>query len=237
MKNKVTVVVEDKLILIDGEGYTLEDFTLPEDVQSLVGSEKAEIHALQWEISNNTGKGDIEFRDLDETDDFIPVNKAFREEDYETYVQPFVDMWEAEKERLLALEEEIASTPPTLDEAKTAKLSEIKQAFETVSSSGYTVSSLGYRVDATSTSLTDVQGLIRLINSGHVSVPVMFRDYDNAFHETSLENLATLETEITVHGVTVYAEKWALEAQVTSAETVEAVQTVDAHSMSGYDWE
>ncbi len=130
----------------------------------------------------------------------------------------------------------VAIAAPTLEETQENKITEIKTAFETVTSSGYVVSSLGYRADATSTSLTDVQGLIRLINSGIVETPVMFRDYDNAFHASTLEDLQTLELEITAHGIQVYAEKWALEAQVKAAETVDAVHAIDAHTMSGYDW-
>lgn len=174
-------------------------------------------------------------------DGYIPKWNGIAWEQVENHVgkEGYVNGEEFTVTQYGALPEGFSDTAPepTLEEAKTSKLAEIKQAFETVSASGYTVSSLGYRVDATTTSLTDVQGLMRLVNGGLVEVPVLFRDYDNAFHETSLEDFQTLETEITVHGVTVYAEKWALEAQVESAETVEAVQAVDTTTMSGYDWE
>lgn len=133
MKNRVTVVCDDKFILVDGIGYTLESFILPENVQALVGGEQAEVHALQWLITNNVGAGDIEFKDLDESDSFIPVNLLFNEEEYATYVQPFVDMWQAEHNRL----EELANTPLTLDEAKEQKKTEINARRDTLEQAGF----------------------------------------------------------------------------------------------------
>ena len=54
-----------------------------------------------------------------------------------------------------------------------------------------------------------------------------FRDYDNAYHSLTLDQLNTLRLEAKGRGPLLYARKWELEAAVDAAETVEAVQGVD----------
>ena len=82
MKQHVTVVSSDRLIIIDGNALRF-DFPAPENM-----------HALQW----HDGSGHIEW-----TDD---INHPLTPDDYEADVAPFVDLWEAEKARI---EEEAAA--------------------------------------------------------------------------------------------------------------------------------
>lgn len=76
MKQHVTVVPSDRLIVIDGVALRF-DFPAPENM-----------HALQW----HEGSGHIEW-----TDD---INHPLTPDDYEADVAPFVALWEAEKVRL-----------------------------------------------------------------------------------------------------------------------------------------
>ena len=71
MKQHVTVVSSDRLIIIDGNALRF-DFPAPENM-----------HALQW----HDGSGHIEW-----TDD---INHPLTPDDYEADVAPFVDLWPA----------------------------------------------------------------------------------------------------------------------------------------------
>ena len=199
MKQHVTVIPSDNLVIVDGVPLVF-GFAAP-----------ATMHALQW----HDGAGELEW-----TDD---INHPLTEQDYADDVAPFVTLWEAEKARL----EEEANRPPTLDEAKAAKLSEIKTAFAAAEADGFVESSLGFRADATRRSIGDIEGLIDLVSSGALPTPVTFRDYDNAYHSLTLDQLNTLRLEAKGRGPLLYARKWELEAAVDAAETVEAVQGVD----------
>lgn len=199
MKQHVTVIPSDNLVIVDGVPLVF-GFAAP-----------ATMHALQW----HDGAGELEW-----TDD---INHPLTEQDYADDVAPFVALWEAEKARL----EEEANRPPTLDEAKAAKLSEIKTAFAAAEADGFVESSLGFRADATRRSIGDIEGLIDLVSSGALPAPVTFRDYDNAYHSLTLDQLNTLRLEVKGRGPLLYARKWELEAAVDAAETVEAVQSVD----------
>jgi len=199
MKQHVTVIPSDNLVIVDGVPLVF-GFAAP-----------ATMHALQW----HDGAGELEW-----TDD---INHPLTEQDYADDVAPFVTLWEAEKARL----EEEANRPPTLDEAKAAKLSEIKTAFAAAEADGFVESSLGFRADATRRSIGDIEGLIDLVSSGALPAPVTFRDYDNAYHSLTLDQLNTLRLEAKGRGPLLYARKWELEAAVDAAETVEAVQSVD----------
>ena len=76
MKQHVTVVPSDRLIVVDGVALRF-DFPAPENM-----------HALQW----HEGSGHIEW-----TDD---INHPLTADAYEADVAPFVALWEAEKARL-----------------------------------------------------------------------------------------------------------------------------------------
>lgn len=200
MRQSVTVVPGDGLIAVDGVPLWFA-FEAP-----------ATLHALQW----HGGAGEMEW-----TDDMnLPLTPA----DYAEDVAPFVALWEAEKARL----EAEADRPPTLEEAKAAKLSEVRAAFAAAEADGYVESSLGFRADATRRSIEDIDGLIDLVSSGALPAPVTFRDYDNGYHSLTLDQLNALRLEAKGRGPMLYARKWELEAAVEAAETVEAVQAIDA---------
>lgn len=115
-----------------------------------------------------------------------------------------------------------------LAEAKSTKLSEIKAALIAAEADDYVESSLGFRASSTRRSIEDIDGLIDLVSSGALPVPVKFRDYDNAYHSLTIKQLNTLRLEAKGRRPLLYAREWELEAAVYAAETVEAVQAIDA---------
>ena len=108
MKQHVTVIPSDRLIIVDGASLRFA-FDTP-----------ADLHALQW----HEGRGEMEW-----TDD---INHPLTPADYADDVAPFVALWETEKARLDAE----ANRPPTLEQAKTAKISEIRVAFAVAEAGG-----------------------------------------------------------------------------------------------------
>lgn len=142
MKQHVTVIPSDRLIIVDGASLRFA-FDTP-----------ADLHALQW----HEGRGEMEW-----TDD---INHPLTPADYADDVAPFVALWETEKARLDAE----ANRPPTLEQAKTAKISEIRVAFAVAEAGGYIASSLGFRADATRRSIEDIEGLIDLVVSGVLTI-------------------------------------------------------------------
>lgn len=89
MKNKVTVIPSDNIIIVD-EFPLIFKFHIPEN-----------IHAIQWK----NGSGHVEFTDGNS-------NKILATGDYLTIVSPYVEAWETEKLRL----DEEAKKPPTIDD-------------------------------------------------------------------------------------------------------------------------
>ena len=103
MKNQVTIVPDDKLIIVDGEALIF-DWQIHD----------TNIHAIQWKSE----KGHVEYED--ET-----INQPAN---YETDVAPYVALFEAEKDRL----EEEANRPPTPEELKQRRITEIKRELENI---------------------------------------------------------------------------------------------------------
>lgn len=106
MRDHVTVVPSDQIITVDGSSL-LFSFAAPRNM-----------HAVQWHY----GSGHIEYAGHKEP------NRELAPEDYSAEVAPFVALWEAEKARLdkeARLREEEAGRPPTLEEARAAKLAAI----------------------------------------------------------------------------------------------------------------
>lgn len=76
MKQHVTIVPSDNLVIVDGEALRF-DFKAPEGV-----------HAIQW----HDGSGHVERTGKN--------NAKLEKTDYETQVAPFAELWEEEKARL-----------------------------------------------------------------------------------------------------------------------------------------
>ena len=89
MQNHVTVIPQDKTIIVDGQGLRF-DFAAP-----------AALRALQW----RNGAGHIEYNDGS-------PNRPLSTADYAAEVAPFAAKWQAENDRLV----EEASRPPTPEE-------------------------------------------------------------------------------------------------------------------------
>ena len=89
MKNSVAVAFTDNFIIIDGQHVYFED-----GIE--IVPEHENLNAIYW----NNGSGTVERKNGSTEDD------TFDESKYDEYVAPYVEQWEAEIERLKAVEEE-----------------------------------------------------------------------------------------------------------------------------------
>ncbi len=103
MYTRITVIPSDRAIVVDGQYL------------SLATGAPAGMHALQW----HNGSGHVEYADG-------RANTPLTAADYEDKVAPFARLWELEKARLKAR----SDRPPSLEEARLAKIVEINAGYE-----------------------------------------------------------------------------------------------------------
>ena len=110
------------------------------------------------------------------------------------------------------------------NEAKQNKLSELKKKSLDALENGYIDSSLGFKADANTTAVRDLEGLA-IIGAD----TVMFCDFYNEFHALTKEQVLTLQKEVLLNGQNLYAQKWTIRQQINEAETVEAINAIEIH--------
>lgn len=139
------------------------------------------------------------------------------EENYNTYFKYYVDLWQAEKDRLAAEEVYFPKRQQT-------SLENLNADFETVKERAHLKSSLGFEIDANSTAKENVQGLIEEVGTG----TVQFCDYYNQFHELNKAQLETLKSEINQNGQALYAQKWQYRTAIEACTDNEGLDAVVA---------
>lgn len=111
-----------------------------------------------------------------------------------------------------------------LSETRLQKLNELKQKSIQALDTAYVLSSLGFKVDANTTAVRDLEGLV-IIGAD----TVMFCDFDNEFHPLNKEQVLTLQREVLLNGQNLYAQKWSFRKRINEAETVEAINAIEIH--------
>ena len=126
---------------------------------------------------------------------------------------------------------------PSLEEAKVQKLNELSEKssqFEKIENKDMVVtSSLGFRINADPKAKRNIDTLIE------VGVTT-FRDYDNVIHpNVSLEDLATIKREISINAIHLYNQKWQMEYQISTLETIEEVENyqIQFEMLNFNNWE
>lgn len=114
-----------------------------------------------------------------------------------------------------------------LNEAKTAKRNEILKSFEINLNdlkNGLQVENIGV-VDCGKQHLTNVQGLIKVVESGAIE-NMDFRLFDNSTTKLNLEQLKKIELAIILKGQELYVKKWELEQAINNASSLEEVERI-----------
>lgn len=94
-----------------------------------------------------------------------------------------------------------------LEELKNIRYKHIEERFEKASATAFITSSYGFRVDANDVANRNVEGLIKVMKADNEET-VLFKDYDNNFHNVSLEELEKIQLEIIKNGQNLYKQKW-----------------------------
>lgn len=205
MRDRVTVIPEDKYIAVDGAGLIFMT-AFPADEN---------IHAIQWKA----GKGDMELKDPVELEDSPGMhirNMAFT--DYEV-VRPFVEMFEAEQLRLEVERQEadqreadrqqyeethdyIQETNvwvPNLEKARDALCRKVDLIRESHIAGGVSFNFADGGIATIQTRgekdvrniMTNGMKALALVSSGQPNTPMQFRTQDDVVRQmTALEMLA-----------------------------------------------
>lgn len=109
----------------------------------------------------------------------------------------------------------------SLEVAKQQKLAQLKQESEKYSAyeceTMFVVSSIGFKINADHKSQDNIRGLIAL------NAPTAFKDFDNQFHQVSVDNLNTMLAECYANGASLYQQKFNMELEISQLQTVEEV--------------
>lgn len=108
---------------------------------------------------------------------------------------------------------------------KTEKQSEIKTAFSTAMSSGFTCSN-GIKMDAALSSVLRLKGGYDLcLESGVTTMNI--RDFDNVVHtDIPVEEIRTMLIELGANYQTILGKKWLLEDQINKATTATEIEAI-----------
>ena len=113
---------------------------------------------------------------------------------------------------------------PSLEDVKANKLKELSELTDKIfnSSETYLTSSLGFRINARSKALEDINGLIVLGDE-----VTYFNDFDDLIHELNVEQLEILQREVIRSGQNIYKQKWDYRKQIEDSETVDEIKNIE----------
>ena len=114
-----------------------------------------------------------------------------------------------------------------IEDVRNAKLSEISRitgSFEQSKCEGmYIDSSLGFRINADRRSQQNIEGLIKVLGDNKT----MFKLYGNEFRELCVDDLNILIVECIQNGLNLYSQKFAMQTQVMTLETIEEIENFE----------
>lgn len=119
---------------------------------------------------------------------------------------------------------------PSIEELKTAKLTQLDAAFlQWYETDAVVTSSLGFVVDSDSRAMMDVSGLVTTLEAqpAESRTTVAFMDANNQPHLLSLNELKTVQVEIIQNGQSAYQQKWALRTAIEQASTKEELDAIE----------
>lgn len=203
----VTVVPDDKIIIVNGEPLIF-DFSLIECHKNM--------HALQYGGMSSH----IEFKNC--------ANQPLSDLQYEEQVAPYVAAWEEEKARLEAEAAAAEAEYNSFENVRARKLEELSMGLDDAraDNSISIKSKVGFAINASDTSMSNVQGLISVLElSGGENTN--FMAFDNTLHQVTLQDLKTMQVELAIWGQALYAYKWTVRNAIETAKTVEEINSIE----------
>lgn len=112
---------------------------------------------------------------------------------------------------------------PDFEELKAAKLNGLSQLTDKIfnSQDTYLTSSLGFRINARSKALEDINSLIILGDE-----VTYFNDFDDVIHELNIDELKTLQREVIKSGQYIYSQKWEYREKINNSKTIEELNNI-----------
>lgn len=144
------------------------------------------------------------------------------ETEYENYVKPYVDLWQAEKDRLEKEEQEAQAEYNKFENRQARALTTLNTEFEQAKTDAHLTSSLGFEIDANQTANENITGLLVTIGNG----TTQFCDYNNVFHEVNKADLETMQTEIIQNAQYLYQQKWSYRTQIEECTDDDALDEI-----------
>ena len=144
------------------------------------------------------------------------------ETEYENYVKPYVDLWQAEKDRLEKEEQEEQAEYNKFENRQARALTTLNTEFEQAKTDAHLTSSLGFEIDANQTANENITGLLVTIGNG----TTQFCDYNNVFHEVNKADLETMQTEIIQNAQYLYQQKWIYRSQIEECTDGDALDEI-----------
>lgn len=126
----------------------------------------------------------------------------------------------------------VAPRIPDLDELKQMKMGALDGAFYEYrhSNETYIVSSLGFKANANVTAFDNVIGLVAQLqyksDKGEAKPVVGFMTFDDELVLLGLDEMKTLQVEISENGSNVYAQKWSLRQKIQEAKNEEDLNAI-----------
>ena len=164
------------------------------------------------------------------------VRQAIWENEHKIFGSPeTVEDWVALGVTLEVTPDPVSPTPhePDLDELKQMKLGALDGAFNEYrnSSETFLVSSLGFKTNANVTAFDNVSGLVAQLqykaDKGEENPQVGFMTFDDELVLLNIEDMKTLQVEISANGSNVYAQKWALRNQIQNAQDKQELEAIE----------
>lgn len=144
------------------------------------------------------------------------------ETEYENYVKPYVDLWQAEKDRLEKEEQEAQAEYNKFENRQARALTTLNTEFKQAKTDAHLTSSLGFEIDANQTANENITGLLVTIGNG----TTQFCDYNNVFHEVNKADLETMQTEIIQNAQYLYQQKWSYRTQIEECTDGDALDEI-----------
>lgn len=98
---------------------------------------------------------------------------------------------------------------------------------ENVNNNMFFTSSIGYKINGDRRSLTNIQSLIKYFDIKQQDGTIAFKDYDNQMRQLTKEQLEKVEAELITNSENLYSQKWSLESQINSADSIDALNAIE----------
>lgn len=215
MKNTVSIWLDGYTnIDVDNDYLHIDGLTIDTIADKLPDEiDKTQIDGIDWNILN-PNKITISFKN--------GTGMEFNSDRYADFIQPYVDIWQAEKDRIEQEEQDEEAEYQKFENRQARALVQLNQDFEKVKERSHIKSSLGFTVDANQTANENVNGLLVTIGDG----TAQFCDYYNQFHEVNKADLETLQTEIIQNAQNLYQQKWVYRTQIENCTNNEGLDAV-----------